>query len=709
MSNNLNAGPLFDSFLYICKHHKHDVSPTSLLSGLPLTDSVVSPNVLSRLARRAGMASKLLNRSIADFNPALFPAVLLLRDNNACIVHAVDQEKKTVQVSFSELPENVVEIPVAELDKTYSGWIWYTRPQNDAEQKQNSFGLPDHIHWFWGIIKQNTPLYRDVLFAAVLINLFALAMPMYVMNIYDRVVPNFAIDTLWVLSSGIILVLLADTALKLLRHFFIDKAANKSDILISSAIMDKILTMQIKNKPKATGSFAATIQSFEAVRSFMSSLTLVALADLPFVLMYCVVIGLISFPLLAPIVIAAIIALIYGFIVQRRLKFLSETAAHATALRNAALIDTLGSLDSIKVHNVGSDVQARWEKLNLICAHNSEKIRSVGSSVANITAFIQQVATVAVMIVGVYLIIDGSLSQGGLIAVFMLSARALTPVSQAAGLLSQYHHASAAMENLDQIMAMPIEQPMSKKSLDRPLLKGSIEFKKVSFSYPDADHQSLNQVSFKIEPGEHVAILGRNGSGKSTLEKLVLGLYKPDEGQVLIDGVDINLLDINQVRQNIGYVPQDISLFRGSLRYNVELNATQQDADQLLRICEISGLTSVINQHPAGFNLEVGERGQNLSGGQKQLVAIARALYPEPRILLLDEPTAALDHSSEDNFRQKLADYAKGKTLIVVTHRSPLLSLANRIIVIDSGKVLADGPKETVLEALRQGRIMGAV
>ena len=709
MSNNLNAGPLFDSFLYICKHHQHDVSPTSLLSGLPLTGSDVSPNVLSRLARRAGMASKLLKRPITEFNTALFPSVLLLHDDKACIVHGLDLSQQTLKVSFSELPENIVEVSIAEFESSYSGWIWYTRPQNDAEQHVNGFGLPDHMHWFWGIIKQNTPLYRDVLLAAVLINIFALAMPLYVMNIYDRVVPNFATDTLWVLSVGIFLMLVADTILKLLRHFFLDKAASKSDILMSSAIMDKILTMQLKNKPKATGSFAATIQSFEAVRSFMSSLTLVALADLPFVLLYCAVIGLISLPLLAPIVIAAIIALVYGFLAQRRLKFLSEAAAAATASRNAALIDTLGGLDSIKVHNVGSDTQSRWEKLNLTCAHNNDKIRTVGSSVANITAFIQQICSVAVIIVGVYLIIDGSLSQGGLIAVFMLSARALTPVSQAAGLLSQYHHAAAAMVNLDQLMAMPLEQSLSKKTLERPVLKGSIEFKKVSFSYPDADHQSLHQVSFKVEPGEHVAILGRNGSGKSTLEKLILGLYKPDEGQVLIDGIDVNLLDINQVRRNIGYVPQDISLFRGSLRYNVELNATQQDTDHLLRICELSGLTSVINQHPAGFELEVGERGQNLSGGQKQLVALARAMYPEPPILLLDEPTAALDHSSEDNFRQKLAEYSKGKTMIVVTHRSPLLSLANRIIVIDSGRILADGPKDTVLEALRQGRIMGAV
>ena len=250
MSNNLNAGPLFDSFLYICKHHHHDVSPTSLLSGLPLTGSNVSPNVLSRLARRAGMASKLLKRPITEFNTALFPSVLLLNDDKACIVHGLDLSQQTLKVSFSELPENIVEVSIAEFESSYSGWIWYTRPQNDAEQHVNGFGLPDHMHWFWGIIKQNTPLYRDVLLAAVLINIFALAMPLYVMNIYDRVVPNFATDTLWVLSVGIFLMLVADTILKLLRHFFLDKAASKSDILMSSAIMDKILISAV---------FAATL------------------------------------------------------------------------------------------------------------------------------------------------------------------------------------------------------------------------------------------------------------------------------------------------------------------------------------------------------------------------------------------------------------------------------------------------------------------
>ncbi|MDP5207350.1 ATP-binding cassette domain-containing protein, partial [Alishewanella sp. SMS9] len=341
------------------------------------------------------------------------------------------------------------------------------------------------------------------------------------------------------------------------------------------------------------------------------------------------------------------------------------------------------------------------------CAHHSAKMRSVSASVSNVSAFIQQLAGVAVIIIGVYLLIDGNLTQGSLIAVYLLSSRALAPVSQATGLLAQFHYASSAYKQLDVLMAYPSEQNATRQTIDKPLLQGKIEFKNVSFSYQDSDVPSLQNVSFVIEPGEHVAILGRNGSGKSTLEKLILGLHDAEQGQVLIDGIDIRQLDINQVRNNIGYVPQDISLFRGTLRYNIELAAPPKSAEHFLNICNISGLNQLLSQHPAGFEMQVGEKGQNLSGGQKQIVSIARALYNDPPILLLDEPTAALDYSSEEAFRKQLGEFAESKTLLLITHRSPLLSLANRIIVMDNGKIIADGPKDTVMEALRQGRIMG--
>lgn len=707
LNNQNNGGPLFEALLYICEFHHHDVSPAALISGLPLQNNQLSPAVFSRAADRAKLASKILQRPLTELNSALFPAILMLKDNKACLIHKIDYATKQAVISYPELAQSVSTITLDDIDTIYAGTVLYVRPKTDAEEKTNHFKLAAHLHWFWGVIKQNTSLYRDVLLAAVLVNLFALSMPMFVMNVYDRVVPNLATHTLWILASGITLVLVADLVLKLLRHHFVDLAASKTDVMLSSAIMDKVLSMQLKYRPTSTGSFASIVQSFESVRSFIGSLTIVALADLPFVLLYCIVIALISLPLLAPIVVGAMISLIFAYFAQKKLKFLSDESAKSVAERNATLIEAIGSLEAAKSSNVKSDIQHNWEQLSLSCAHNSAKMRSVSASVSNVTGFIQQLAGVAVIVTGVYLLIDGNLTQGSLIAVFLLSSRALAPVSQAAGLLAQFHYASSAFDNLNVLMEYPSEQEAARKTIDKPVLQGKIEFKRVSFTYPDSDLPSLQNVSFCIEPGEHVAILGRNGSGKSTLEKLILGLYQPNEGQVLLDGIDINQLDLHQVRNNVGYVPQDITLFRGSLRYNIELAAPAKSAEHFLNICNISGLNHLLSQHPAAFEMQVGEKGQNLSGGQKQIVAIARALYNDPPILLLDEPTAALDHSSEDAFRRQLGSYAQGKTLLLITHRSPLLTLANRIIVIDNGKIIADGPKDTVMEALRQGRIMG--
>ena len=706
--NQHTGGPLFEALLYICEFHQHPVSPAALISGLPLTDNMLTPAVFNRAAERAKLASTILQRPLQQLNAALLPAIITLHDNKACIVHQIDHNTKQAAISYPELPNSVITVSLEQLNADYAGSVFYVRPKTDAEQKTNHFKLPAHLHWFWGVIQQNRALYRDVLLAAILINLFALSMPMFVMNVYDRVVPNLATHTLWVLASGITLVLLADLVLKLLRHHFVDLAASKTDVMMSSAIMDKVLSMKLKNRPQSTGAFASIVQSFEAVRSFIGSLTIVALADLPFVLLYCVVIAIISPPLLLPIIAGALISLVYAYFAQRKLKFLSDESARSAAERNSTLIEAIGSLETAKSSNVKTNIQYKWEQLSLSCAHNSAKMRAVSASVSNFTAFIQQLVGVAVIITGVYLLIDGNLTQGSLIAVFLLSSRALAPVSQAAGLLAQFHYASSAYDNLDILMQYPSEQDASQNTISKPLLQGKIEFKRVSFSYQDDDLPSLNNVSFCIEPGEHVAILGRNGSGKSTLEKLILGLHEPTEGQVLLDDIDISQLDVHQVRNNIGYVPQDISLFSGTLRHNIELASPPKSAEHFLNICNISGLSQLLNQHPAGFEMQVGERGQNLSGGQKQIVSIARALYNDPPILLLDEPTAALDHSSEEAFRKHLGSYAQGKTMLLITHRSPLLSLANRIIVIDNGKIIADGPKDTVMEALRQGRIKGS-
>ena len=311
----------------------------------------------------------------------------------------------------------------------------------------------------------------------------------------------------------------------------------------------------------------------------------------------------------------------------------------------------------------------------------------------------------SIIILGVYLIGGGAMTTGALIASYMLSSRAMAPIAQVAGLLVQYHTASTSLSSLNEMMKAEIERPDETNFISRGSLTGDIEFRDVTFSYPNQQAASLRGVNLRIKPGEHVAILGRVGSGKTTLEKLILGLYRPSSGAVLIDGIDLRQLDPAELRRNIGYVQQDITLFYGSLRDNVALGAPQADDAAVLRAASIAGITDFVNQHAQGFDMVVGERGESLSGGQRQGVAIARAVINDPPILLLDEPTASMDHTSEEEIKKRLAAFGKGKTMIIVTHRTSLLDLAERLIVMDGGRIVADGPKDQVVKALRDGRI----
>lgn len=703
-----HGGPLLQALLILCQHHQRDIHPDTLISGLPLDHGILTPSVFARAAQRAKLSSKIVNKPLHDLNAALFPAILLLNNDQACVLVSLNHEEQTAEVIYPELPNATVTVSVEQLAADYRGHALYARPEYYPTEDSNRFGIDTRRHWFWGVIQQNRRLYHDVILAAIVINVFAIATPMFVMNVYDRVVPNSAFSTLWVLALGMLILLTADLGLKLLRSWFVDLAASRTDIKLSSRIMDQVLSMQMQHRPAASGSFAANLQAFESVRSFVSSLTIVALADLPFVLLFVVVIGLISWPLAIPILVGGTLIFIYALITQHNMRQLAQQGLEAGAERNAILIESVSHLETVKSFNTQSAVQSRWEKIAIVLTSNAAKMRLLSASVSNGSAYVQSLTGIAIIIVGVYLLSEGHLTQGGLIAAYLLSSRAMAPISQAAGLLAQFHQASTSMQALNAIMELPREQQGSDTKINRPVLRGDIEFRRVSFSYPDSDQLALNQVSFTLKAGEHVAILGKNGSGKSTLEKLILGLYQPKEGSILIDGVDIKQLDVTQLRRNIGYVPQEVALFKGSLKHNIVLGHDEVDDEQLLQTLTITGLLPMVHHHPAGIALEVGERGQCLSGGQRQAVGIARALVQDPPILILDEPTASLDHASEELIKKTLADEGTGKTMLIITHRSSLLNLAKRLIVIDQGRIVADGPKETVMEALRQGRIAGA-
>ena len=542
-----------------------------------------------------------------------------------------------------------------------------------------------------------------------MINLFAIALPLFTMNVYDRVVPNNATDTLWMLALGVIIVLVADVVLRTMRGYFLDLAGSRVDVRLSAYIMERVLGLRLESRPLSAGSFAANLRSFETVRDFITSATVTAFVDVPFALIFLVVIAWIGWPMVLPVIVGALVVAAYALAVRHKMHELSESTYRAGALRNATLVESLVGLESIKALGAEGTMQRKWESSAAFLSRVGAQLRLLSATTVNTAVWVQQTVSVLVIVVGVYLIGQGELSLGGLIACSMLSSRALGPIGQVTGLLVQYHNASTALQSLDGILKQPVERPDDSNFVTRQHFTGALEFKDVSFTYPNQEMSALRNVSLRIAAGEHVAILGRVGSGKSTLQKLILGLYQPSEGAVLVDGIDLRQLDPAELRRHVGYVPQDPIMFYGTLRENLAISARHADDTQILRAAQVGGIADFVNAHPKGFDMLVGERGESLSGGQRQGVAIARAAIADPPILLLDEPTGSMDHSSEEEIKRQLSRFAVGKTMIVVTHRTSLLELVDRIIVVDGGKVVADGPKHQVVEALRQGRIGRAV
>ena len=689
----------------VARTHGEAATRDALMAGLPAEHARLTPSLFARAALRAHLSSQLVQTPLARLNDALLPAVALLQDGRACVVLGLNDARDEASVIYPELNEAAVTVPLAKLEASYTGTSIYARPTQRYDARTPQVRAGRHEHWFWGVIAESRPLYRDVLLAALLANLFALGMPLFTMNVYDRVVPNQAFETLWVLALGLLIMLLSDLVLRTMRGRFVDLASSRADVKLSAFIMERVLGMRMEQRPASAGSFASNLRAFESVRDFIGSATVVAFIDLPFALIFMVVIGWISWIMLIPLVVGAAIMVFYAMVVQARMHELAETTYRAGAQRNATLIEGLVGFETIKALAAEAPIQRKWEKSAALLARVGAQLRLLSSTASNTSAFVQQFINLAIVIIGVYLIAERGLTMGGLIACTMLASRAMAPVGQVAGLLVQYHTAATALTSLNEMMAREVERPADTNFISRGRLKGEVEFRDVSFTYPGQSAPSLRNLSFKLKPGEKVAILGRIGSGKTTLEKLILGLYQPSEGAVLIDGIDLRQLDPAELRRQIGYVQQDVMLFYGSLRENITLGAPLADDAAIVKAAEIGGILSLVNQHPKGFDMLVGERGESLSGGQRQGVAIARAVINDPPIMLLDEPTSSMDFSSEDDIKRRLTEFSKDKTVILISHRTSLLDLADRIIVMDGGRIMADGPKEQVVTALRQGRI----
>ncbi|MGR5556005.1 type I secretion system permease/ATPase [Vibrio fortis] len=697
--------PLLNSLIYVSRYYGLANSPEALVNGLPLADGKLTPFLFPRSAERAGLVAKENRANLESIPELILPAVLLLKQGEACVLNRIDFQKQEAEIITAESGMVPILIPLEELKAQFIGRYFLVKKQFRYDERSPEILKTRHGHWFWGTIWESKKIYRDVLIASILINLFAIAAPMFTRLVYDKVVPNLAFETLWVLASGIFVVFTFDLLLKLMRSYFIDIAGKKSDILISSKLFSKVLGIRMEAKPASVGAFAKNLQEFESIREFFTSATIGSLIDLPFAILFLTLIWLMAGDLVYVPIVGVVILVIYAIIIQGPLRRTIEEGSRLASQKYANLIESLAGLETVKLFSAQSQFQFRWEEAVAHMANWNIKSRRITDSIQNTAGFVQQSTNVGMIIFGVYLIAEGDLTMGGLIAATMLSGRAIGPLVQLSILSTRYNQAKSSMTLIEQVMDMPDEQEEGKRYIHRPIIQGHIALDKVTFHYPDSPIASVRDLSLTITPGEKVAIIGRIGSGKTTLERLIMGLYKPTEGHVRIDHTDMEQLHHVDVRRNIGCVPQDSNLFYGSVRDNITLGRPLVDDRDVMDAANRAGVTNFTQQDPAGLERQVGEGGGLLSGGQRQAVAIARAFLGRPPVLLMDEPTSAMDNRSEMHIKHQLNQLLPSETLILITHKTSMLDVVDRVIVMEKGCIIADGPKAKVLSDLKQGKV----
>jgi ATP-binding cassette, subfamily C, bacterial LapB len=695
------SDPLLGCLLAVAAYYDRPALPDMLTAGLPLPGGRLTPMLLIRAAERIGYTARLVQRSLKRLNPLTLPAVLLLHDGDACLV------MKLVPGSQAEIYHPSIDsrttVEWKDLEAAYTGRAILVKPRVDLGQADGQHADAASGHWFWGVIRILWPTYLQVIMAAALVNVLALAAPLFIMNVYDRVLPNKALPTLWVLVAGMALAISFDFLLRSLRGWMIDAAGRRADVLLASRIFEHVMSIKLNMRPATTGSFANQLREFEAVREFFTSGTLATITDVAFFGLFFLVIYIIAGPLAYIPAVGAAIVITVGLIVQWPLRRAAHESQIESARRHSLLVEAIGGLETVKSLCAEGQMQRQWEALVGRTSRTQEKVRRLASLVQHLTLTVQQLVTIGIVVGGTYLFDWGEITMGGIIAAVILGGRCVAPFGQFSSVLARSQHSFEALANLNKIMAMQSERPIGKPFLAQPITRGRIEFQSVVFSYPEAANPTINGLNLLIEPGEKVGIIGKIGSGKTTLGRLLSGLYDVSQGSLLIDGIDIRQLHPHEVRRAIGFVGQDSELFSGSLRDNIMMGVPGATAEQFVHACRISGVEDFATKHPLGFGMQIGERGQALSGGQRQAVTLARVLLLNPQVIFLDEPSGAMDLASERILVGHLRRARRpDQTLIIATHRYSMLDIVDRLIVLAAGRVAADGPKTKVLEALKQ-------
>jgi len=710
MSETLATDPLMQCLVVLTKLNNKPASAEALAHGLPFDPSddkqrlfsVDKPKAnFSRAAAKAGFKSQLQKRKLEDIPSIVLPAILVLKNDNACVLLAIDTEGGVAQVIAPTVDKNPMEIDLVKLSEEYLGYVFFLKRGYEGFGENKLVNVvAKKGHWFFGTLMMFKGLYSRVLLATFLVNLFVVAGPLFTMNVYDRIIPHNAIDTLWVLAIGIALIYLFDLLLKYIRTYFLENVAKKSDIILSSMLFEHAIGLKMKDKPRSVGAFTSTIKDFDGIRSFFAASAITAFIEMPFALIFITVIYFINSTIVIVPLVALLLLLFFSIPMKYSIQKVLDSTHEATARRNGILVEALANLETIKAFNANSSVQWHWEESTGDIAGKSLKSRIKSNSLTTLSAFLTQFCSVAVIVLGVYLIKAGELTMGGLIAVNILASRSIAPMAQAVSLMINFGQMKSALHSLNEFMDLEVERPEEKKFIRRPDFQGEIEFKTVNFNYPGEEKKALTNVNFHLQPGERVGIIGQVGSGKSTISKILLGLYEPSDGSVFIDGLDIKQIDPADLRHNFSYVPQDVVLFSGTVRDNITLKSPHADDEAIIQAANVGGVNTFTDRHPMGMDLQVGERGFSLSGGQRQSVAVAMGFIDPSPIVLLDEPTNAMDFNTELKVIKNMKQATKGKTTIVITHKPSILEIVDRLLVMDNGNIVMDGPKQEVLAKL---------
>ena len=646
---------------WLCQHHNKLASREVLYAGLPRSKQL-DPELALRMLDQVGIAAGWIKRDLSSISTYLFPLAIARNDGTYCIITARKGGRGNYQYQMV-IPESggSLTLSEAEVAKHYSGYAMVANAKPQLDKRGDDEILPQanrEGHWLFSTLWRYRHYFYSAALAALLANLLTLATTFFTMNVYDRVIPTQAYVTLWSLAIGVLIAIVFEFISRQVRTYLIDVAGKKADLVLGAKLFRQVMAMRMESKPQSTGSFANQLRDFEAVRDFVTSATLSTLSDLPFCILFMFVIYMIGGPL-AVVPLAAIpIILIVSVLIQWPLsRYMSENIREIS-LKQGLLIETVEGLEALKAARGEGVMQKRWDDFSALAAASSMKTRYLSALTSNFVTFMQQVTTVVIVLYGVYLIHAGDLTMGSMIGVVILSGRSLGPLAAVVALALRYQHAKTALKSLNQLMALPTERDAAINYLPTPKFTGNLSLKKVGFAYPVpgvmVPPPVLDNININIKAGERVAIIGSIGSGKSTLLRVMGRLYQPRSGQISIDGVDATQVDPADWRAAIGYVSQDCRLFYGTLRYNVTIGNPGASTEEFLRVARMTGLDHIAAKHPLGFDMPVGEMGSALSGGQKQLVALARCLLLRPKILLMDEPTSSMDALTESAFIRQL-------------------------------------------------------